>query len=66
MDETGEVRLAHFGVFPGDTGTDVDVFINGEASGITFGFKETTDFVALPVGNYDFDITKKLTRIRKQ
>jgi len=55
-DETGEVRLAHFGVFPGDTGTDVDVFINGEASGITFGFKETTDFVELPVGAYDFDI----------
>jgi hypothetical protein len=55
-DETGEVRLAHFGVFPGDAGTDVDVFVNGEASGITFAFKDTTDFVELPVGNYDFDI----------
>jgi len=55
-DGTGEVRLAHFGVFPDDTGTEVDVFVNGEASGISFAFKETTDFVELPVGSYDFDI----------
>ena len=54
--ETGEVRLAHFGVFPGDSGTDVEVFVNGAASGIVFGFKETTDFVELPAGDYDFDI----------
>ena len=50
------MRLAHFGVFPGDTGTDVDVFVNGEASGITFGFKSTTDYVDLPAGTYTFDI----------
>ena len=43
-------------MFPGDTGTDVDVFVNGEASGITFGFKQTTDFVDLPAGTYNFDI----------
>ncbi|MEC7242606.1 MAG: DUF4397 domain-containing protein [Myxococcota bacterium] len=55
-EETAEIRLAHFGVFPNDEGTSVDVFVNGEASGITFGFKDTTGFVALPVGTYDFDI----------
>ena len=54
--ETAEIRLAHFGVFPGDEGTTVDVFVNGEASGISFDFKQTTDYVALPVGTYDFDI----------
>jgi len=43
-------------VFPDDTGTDVDVFVNGEASGITFGFKDTTDFVDFEVGTYTFDI----------
>jgi len=43
-------------VFPGDTGTEVDVFVNGEASGITFGFKDTTGFVDFPVGSYTFDI----------
>jgi hypothetical protein len=52
----GEVRLAHFGVFPDDAGTEVDVFVNGEASGITFGFKETTGFVELPAGSHTFDI----------
>ena len=53
---TGAVRLAHFGVFPGDTGTEVDIFVNGANSGITFGFKDTTGFVDLPVGTYDFDV----------
>lgn len=55
-DETARVRLVHLGVFPGDTATDVDVFVNGEASGITIGFKDTTDYVELPVGTYTFDI----------
>jgi hypothetical protein len=54
--ETGKVRLVHLGVFPGDTGTAVDVFVNGEPSGITFSFKDVTDYVDLEVGTYDFDI----------
>jgi hypothetical protein len=54
--EMGDIRLVHLGVFPGDTGTDVDIFVNGEASGITFDFKSGTDYVSLPVGSYDFDI----------
>lgn len=55
-DETARVRLVHLGVFPGDINTDVDIFVNGEASGITFGFKDTTDYVELPVGTYTFDV----------
>jgi hypothetical protein len=54
--DVGAVRLVHLGVFPGDTGTDVDIFVNGEASGISFGFKASTDYVELPVGSYTFDI----------
>lgn len=53
---TGAVRLAHFGVFPDGVDSSVDVFVNGAPSGITFAFKDTTDYVALPVGTYDFDI----------
>ena len=53
---TAQVRLAHFGVFPGDTGTAVDIFINGAASGVTFSFKEATPYVELPAGSYDIDI----------
>jgi hypothetical protein len=30
--------------------------VNGAASGITFSFKDTTPFVELPVGTYDFDV----------
>lgn len=54
--EEGRVRLMHLGVFPGDENTGVDIFVNGEAPGITFEFKQGTDYVALPVGTYDFDI----------
>jgi hypothetical protein len=53
---TGMLRLVHLGVFPNDTGTDVDIFVNGENSGITFAFKQGTDYVELPVGTYDFDV----------
>lgn len=54
--DVGALRLVHLGVFPGDTDTDVDVFVNGEASGITFAFKDSTDYVELPAGDYTFDI----------
>lgn len=53
---TAQVRLAHFGVFPGDTGTAVDIFVNGANAGITFSFKEATPYVELPAGSYDIDI----------
>ena len=54
--DTGMLRLVHLGVFPGDTGTGVDIFVNGEASGISFEFKQGTPYVELPAGTYDFDI----------
>ncbi|MFK7927530.1 MAG: DUF4397 domain-containing protein [Myxococcota bacterium] len=57
--ETAKVRLVHLGVFPGDTGTDVDIFVNGEASGVSLAFKDTTDYVELDVGTYTFDIVPK-------
>lgn len=50
------VRLVHAGVFPGDTGTDVDIFVNGAPAGITFAFKQGTGYVELPAGTYDFDV----------
>jgi hypothetical protein len=54
--DTGMLRLMHLGVFPDDANTGVDIYVNGEASGITFEFKDGTDYVELPVGSYDFDI----------
>jgi hypothetical protein len=54
--ETGMLRLIHLGVFPNDTNTTVDIFVNGAASGISISFKEGTDYVELPVGEYTFDI----------
>ena len=54
--EVGMLRLMHLGVFPDDANTGVDIFVNGEASGISFEFKDGTDYVELPVGAYDFDI----------
>lgn len=56
QEDAGFVRLAHFGVFPGDADTAVDIFVQAEASGITFSFKDTTDYVALPPGDYRFDV----------
>jgi len=53
---TGALRLVHLGVFPGDMNTGVDIWVNGAASGVSFSFKQTTPFVELPVGTYDFDI----------
>jgi len=32
------------------------VFVNGASVGLVFGFKDTTGFVDLPAGSYDFDI----------
>src|SRR5690606_25288628 len=55
-DQTGMLRLVHLGVFPNDEGTTVDIFVDGAASGISFSFKEGTDYVELPVGEYTFDI----------
>jgi hypothetical protein len=54
--ETGMLRLMHLGVFPGDTNTTVDIYVNGANSGISLDFKQGTDYVELPVGAYDFDI----------
>ncbi|HCH64182.1 MAG TPA: hypothetical protein DFR83_15365, partial [Deltaproteobacteria bacterium] len=51
----GQVRLAHFGVFPMDANTEVDVYVDGRNS-YTFGFKETSIYVPLPAGTYKFDI----------
>ena len=53
---TGRLRLAHFGVFPDGVDSNVDIWINGENSGIRFGFKDVTDYVELPAGEYDFAI----------
>ena len=36
--------------------TEVDIFVAGAASGISLSFKDTTAFVDLPAGSYDFDI----------
>ena len=54
--ETGMLRLMHLGVFPGDANTTVDIYVNGAPAGISFDFKQGTDYVELPVGAYDFDI----------
>ena len=54
-DDTARVRLTHLGVFPAEPSA-VDIFVNGEASGITFSFLDATDYVDFPVGTYDFAV----------
>lgn len=53
--ETARIRLTHLGVFPTEESA-VDIFVNGENAGITFSFGDTTDYVELPVGTYDFAV----------
>jgi hypothetical protein len=54
---TAQVRAAHLapGV-PSDADTEVDILVNGEASGITLAFGEASGFVDLPPGEYTFGI----------
>jgi len=55
-DGEGRVRIAHFGVFPGDTGTEVDIWAEGANTGLSLGFKEVTGYVPLPEGAYDLAV----------
>lgn len=55
-DETARIRLTHLGVFPDGMDSAVDIYVNGEASGVTFSFGDTTDYIELPVGSYDFAV----------
>lgn len=52
--ETVNVRVAHFAhLARTDETSGVDVYLNGEASGVTVDFGDVSDFVELESGNYE-------------
>ncbi len=53
---TGKLRLMHLAVFPDGANSAVEVFVDGEPSGVRIAFKQGTDYVELPAGSYDLDL----------
>jgi hypothetical protein len=48
------VRVAHFAQLAREDETSaVDIYLNGEAAGISLDYGDVTDFVEVPAGNYD-------------
>lgn len=54
--DLARLRALHLGVFPGDVNTGVELFVNGQASGLALEFKDGTGHTEFPAGEYDFDI----------
>lgn len=50
------VRLLHLGVFEDEFDSEVSIFLNGEDTGVSFAFKEGTDYFELLPGTHMVDV----------